>query len=147
MWATGSSGNSTGSGFAGIDIDPSGRLTLVGATNGRFGTTPVFSFGSLAVPDTGVYVVRLSPPPVGIAEEVAPAAPLRVWPNPATSAAWVRGGNGAATLTDALGRVVLTQAPAADPAADLRLDVRALPPGMYTVRRGAAVRRVVVVSP
>ena len=147
VWAAGSGGSGSGGGFrmfAGMDIDPSGRLTLVGATSGRSGTAPVFSFGSLAVPDTGVYVVRLSPPPVGRAEEEAPDAPLRVWPNPATGTAWVRGGSGAVTLTDALGRVVLTQAPAADPAADLRLDVRALPPGMYTVRRGAVARRLVV---
>ena len=147
VWAAGSGGSGSGGGFrvfAGMDVDPSGRLTLVGATSGRSGTAPVFSFGSLAVPDTGVYVVRLSPPPVGLVEEIAPAAPLSVWPNPATGVAWVRGGSGAATLTDALGRVVLTQAPAADRAADLRLDVRALPPGVYTVRRGAAARRLVV---
>ncbi len=72
------------------------------------------------------------------------AAALVVWPNPAHQLVRLRGAapGAAVVVLDGLGRTARRATTSAT--GEATLDVAALPPGVYTVRVGAAARRVVV---
>jgi hypothetical protein len=81
------------------------------------------------------------PRPLGTAAEAAGAA-FQLWPNPAHQSVRLRGlpaGTATVQLLDGTGRVVRTA-----PATAETLDLRGLAPGVYTVRAGAAARRLAV---
>lgn len=70
-----------------------------------------------------------------IATEAAPARPaLRVYPNPTPAELTVEGSGPRVEVVDALGRLVMARSGL--PEAAVRLDVSALPAGVYVVRRG-----------
>ncbi len=138
-WTTGAGGTLTDRGW-GLGLDGRGNVYAAGimSSNGS-------RFGNLAVPGVGVYstfFARLSPAPLGLVAGAA-AAPLTLIPNPAHETVRLTGipPSTPATLYDALGRVVrtvpLTQGTAT-------LDLRGLAPGLYLVRAGQQVRRLVV---
>ncbi len=97
--------------------------------------------------------MRFVPPPTGLADD-SRRVPLRVWPNPATGRAylaWPANAPGArpteAVLLDGLGRVVRRQllaAPGTGTSATTELSLTGLAPGLYSVRVGARVARLVV---
>ena len=125
----------------GLAVDGAGQVTIAGYAE----SDSSFSFGSLVLADSGLFGARLSLPVVGLPAEARAAPPLQLWPNPAATAAHVRGGRGPATVRDALGRLVAMGPPdAADATADLLLDLRGLPAGFYIVQRGLATQRLLV---
>ena len=71
------------------------------------------------------------------------ASPVTLFPNPATSTVRLSGaGNPTAELLDAVGRTVRTWPLEAD--SSNLLDLEGLPAGLYTVRCGAAARKLVI---
>ncbi len=136
--------------FAGacqIEADDLGNAYILGSYHGNG-----FHLGTSAIPATQGYVTRLflaelsDPGTVSRVlsttdEQVAQA--LALWPNPAHETVQLSGASlgTSATLTDALGRVVRTVRLAPGKA---QIDLRGLPAGVYSLRSGAAVRRLVV---
>lgn len=83
-------------------------------------------------------ITKLYPLNVGVEEQpgAGPEGALHVWPNPAQEVLHVELPEAArramVTVRDALGREVLQQA-LRSPGSPMALDIRALPPGLYTV--------------
>lgn len=126
--------------------DSAGHLFVVGSLQ-TWWDDSLSTFGPLTV--------RATPQPVGFVAAIldnlilaapaavaAPAAALTLYPNPAHGTVQLSTPTGGeAQVLDAVGRVVLTAhlAPGTSP-----LTLKGLPPGFYTVRVGAVVRRLVV---
>jgi hypothetical protein len=113
-----------------LERAPDGSLYIYGSYHG-------FDDGYNYHPDQRM-ITRLYPLNVGV-EELPGAGPegvLHVWPNPAQDVLHVELPEAArqamAVVRDALGREVLQQA-VRSPSSPMALDIRALPPGLYTV--------------
>ncbi len=93
------------------------------------------------------FAIVFGPPtstPTGLSDAASAAAALVVWPNPASGQVQLAGGTAGATVTvfDNTGRAVLRTK--ADTAGAATLDLTHLSKGVYSVRVGAATRRLVV---
>ena len=122
-------------------IDPAGAPALVAIGHSR---TPVLGVDAALAPLPLTLVggtVRATAP---LALTASPeTATFSLWPNPAHATVQLCGAPRAAvTLRDGLGRTIRTAVLDATGAATL--DVRTLPAGIYSVRVGGAVRRLVV---
>lgn len=117
-------------------VNSSGQLVFVvppGATSGLLWLT---INGQIYASTSPLVILR----PAGLAEAVN-SAPLRLHPNPARERVTLSGASGTVQLLDALGRVVrTTPVERAHPS----LDLRGVPAGVYLVRSGTQVRRLVV---
>lgn len=122
-------------------VDGSGSVYVTGFTQSpspRFGTIILPSLGNTNV---HIFFARLTPTITGLPEASTPS-PLTLTPNPAHHAVRLTGATApTAILLDALGRTVRTW-PLEPATSDL--DLAGLPAGLYTVRAGAATRRLVV---
>ena len=147
QWATGAGGTGDDTG-AGLAVAPNGAVCLTGTSE-----SPSIAFGATLLtnplPGRGHYrlvVAQLAPTTLALNEDAAGAGAgdvnMRLTPNPAHETVRLTGTAGApATLLDELGRVVRTSH---ENLATTNINLRGLPPGVYTVRVGAATRRLVV---
>ena len=122
-----------------LALSPDGNLYVAGNFAG------LAAFGSITLSNpTNFYrgfLARLGPTTTERPDAVASATSLTLAPNPARRTVRLTGTpSPTATLTDALGRVVRTWAVPASG----ELELTGLPAGLYTVRAGAAARRLVV---
>ena len=143
--------NATTAGGNGSDIPASvaatgrGAVYLTGYSNSStltFGPTTLLHLGPVG--EANAFVARLGAPPLALAAEALPALShsLTLFPNPAHRTVRLTGALApTAILLDALGRTVRTW-PLEPTSSDL--DLTGLAPGLYTVRAGAAARRLVV---
>ncbi len=119
-----------------------GDFYLVG---GYSGGAAHFGPHTLPAPPWGshLFIAKLGPQLVGLADE-GPAYPdVRLYPNPATRFVNVFVDSpGVIFLTDACGRRVLECV--APQSGDFALSLDGLPPGVYVIRAGRAARRVVI---
>jgi len=85
-------------------------------------------------------------PPLAVRDGRAEAEGFTLAPNPAGGQVWLRGaGAGVVTVLDARGRVVRTvERRSAAAAQDVPVDLRDLPAGVYVVRCGEVMKRLVV---
>ncbi len=133
---------------------PTGAVSLYDAlTNtthplAAVGTTYTFT-APQAGEVAGRFWLQVAPAtaPLGTGAAAAETAVLHLWPNPATSSpvqiSLPTAGATGLTVTDALGRVVRTQALTPDQRT-VTLAVTGLPAGVYVVRAGRAAIRLVV---
>lgn len=142
-WQQAASADGAGSEYGlGLAVTATGTAFLSGSSSGptvSFGATTLVNAGA---PAGGCFLARVNFIPVGL-PDVSPNSPgLTLAPNPAHHNVQLNGASAlTATLLDALGRTVRTVALSAGATT---LDVRGLPAGLYTVRAGAATRRLVV---
>ena len=122
------------------------RLTGAGHAAATFDAGPLSHLeingllGTGAVPDLDAIVLGTLAPPRGTAAERGPDARPDVWPNPARASVTVwAGAGGRIRLFDARGRLVRET----EGAGRVRVDLRDLPPGAYTVEVGGRSRRIV----
>jgi hypothetical protein len=101
-----------------------------------FGSNTIQGYGIARAPS--LFIARLNTVPLSTTAEIQ-TTPLTLAPNPAHDAVQLTGTASPAILLDALGRTVRTY-----PAGATTLNLRGLVPGLYTVRAGGAVRRLVV---
>lgn len=133
-WADKVASQAGGNGVIGLDVatDAAGNAYLTGAVQGDA------TFGTFATTGTGgnVFLAKLAAGGIiTAARPAAAAAPLRVYPNPASAQATLvlPAGGGRLALTDALGRTVREQAlPAA--AGPCPVSLIGLQPGLYQLR-------------
>lgn len=138
-WATGA-GSLTTDNVLGLALSSSGNVVLAGSFTG-----PTADFGPITLTNPvtnsqpSSFVASLAGP-VGLPTD-APGTAFSLAPNPATTTVQLTGAPAGTTacLLDALGRIVRTY-----PAGSTTLDLHGLAPGLYTVRAGAATRRLVV---
>lgn len=140
-WMVGAGGGGQRSeGGRGVAVDGQDNVYVDGTLN-----NPQITFGALMLTNTTntshFFVARLTPTGVGLSD-VSTTPAFTLTPNPAHTTVQLTGAPApTAALLDALGRMVRT---VATPAGTASLDVRGLAPGVYTVRAGAAVCRLVI---
>ncbi|WP_324680467.1 hypothetical protein [Hymenobacter sp. GOD-10R] len=81
--------------------------------------------------------------PLAASTSMAAGQAVQLWPNPAQHTVWIRGGVGAITVSDLAGRTVRTHGPV-KPDEEVDLDLHSLAPGIYLVRVGVVMRRLLV---
>ncbi len=144
VWALGT-GSSNGSTGAGVAVDAAGNASVTGSfyNTARFGNLVLVGNSS---PNAATGFVAVLPG-AGTLPTRAPAArpTLTLFPNPARHACQVQGtaAGAAVTVCDALGRPLARAVADASGTASLALPA-GLAPGLYLVRSGGQVRRLVV---
>ena len=109
---------------------------------GTYGYDADFGPTRLVSPRAGLFLASLDTPGGNLPDDVADCS-LTLAPNPAHATVLLTGAPASttATLLAGLGRTVRTLE---TPTGTATLDLRGLAPGVYTVRAGAATRRLVI---